>query len=229
MKILIVGATKGIGKSLAEMCVENGDEVFSISRTRSDLNITQLEKDVKHLTNTDFDFLPEQLDTLVYCPGSIQLKPFNRFTKEDFMEDLSLNVWSFNYCVQQVLGRLKKSENASVVAFSTVAVQMGMPYHSLVSSSKGALEGLCRSLAAELAPKIRVNVIAPSITDTPLASKILSNDEKKQASAQRHPLQAVGEAADIAAMAHFLASSKSKWITGQVMHVDGGMSSLKLL
>ncbi|MFQ3577361.1 MAG: SDR family oxidoreductase [Cytophagales bacterium] len=229
MKIFVVGASKGIGHSIAAKCVENGDEVYAVSRTKSDLNINQIEKDVKTLNQEDFQFLPESLDAFVYCPGSINLKPFNKFSKDDFIEDMLLNVWGFNYCLQQIIPKLKKSESASVLTFSTVAVQTGMPFHSLVASSKGSLEGLSRSLAAELAPKIRVNVIAPSITDTPLAAKFLANDEKKQASAARHPLQKIGDADDIAEMAYFLLTPKSKWITGQVLHVDGGMSTLKLL
>jgi NAD(P)-dependent dehydrogenase (short-subunit alcohol dehydrogenase family) len=230
MNILIVGASKGIGYELAKICLKNGDQVFAISRTHSDLdNIQQIKADVKNLNSADFDFLPDSLDAFVYCPGSINLKPFNRFTKDDFIDDMLLNVWCFNFCVQNILSRLKKSEKSSIVAFSTVAVKIGMPYHSLVSASKGALEGICRSLAAELAPQIRVNLIAPSITDTPLAAKILSTEDKKKSSAMRHPLQSIGEANDIAEMAYFLASTKSKWITGQVFCVDGGLSTIKLL
>jgi len=125
------------------------------------------------------------------------------------------------------LPRLKKSENASIVLFSTVAVQTGFNFHSQVAVSKGAIEGLSRSLAAEFAPKIRVNAIAPSLTDTGLASKLLSSEEKKQANAERHPLKKIGTPKDIAEMAVFLLSEKANWITGQILHVDGGMSSIK--
>ena len=124
---------------------------------------------------------------------------------------------------------LKKAEKSSVVLFSTVTVQTGMPYHASIAMAKGAVEGLTRSLAAEFAPKIRVNAIAPSLTDTSLASKLLSNDEKKEASAKRHPLNAVGKAEDIANAAYYLLSDKSNWVTGQIFHIDGGMSSLRLL
>ena len=126
-----------------------------------------------------------------------------------------------------VLPRLKKSENASIVLFSTVAVQTGLPFHTQVSASKGAIEGLARSLAAEYAPAIRVNCIAPSLTDTPLAASLLNTDQKKEVNALRHPLKRIGTTADIANMAAFLLSEKAGWITGQILHVDGGMSSLK--
>ena len=130
--------------------------------------------------------------------------------------------------IQAALPKLKDSDNASIVLFSTVAVQSGLNFHSLVASSKGAIEGLTRALSAELAPKIRVNCIAPSLTDTPLAASLLNTDQKKEANALRHPLKRIGTATDIANMAEFLLSDKSSWITGQILHVDGGMGSIKL-
>jgi NAD(P)-dependent dehydrogenase (short-subunit alcohol dehydrogenase family) len=126
--------------------------------------------------------------------------------------------------IQSILPQLKATKNASIVFFSTVAVQKGFNFHSLVSSSKGAIEGLTRALAAELAPIIRVNAIAPSLTDTPLAKKLLSSDEKKAFHAKQNPLQKIGQPEDIADVAAFLLSDKSSWITGQVLHVDGGTS-----
>ena len=129
--------------------------------------------------------------------------------------------------IQAVLPRLKKSGNASIVLFSTVAVQTGLPYHTQVAASKGAIEGLTKALAAELAPTIRVNCIAPSLTDTPLAASLLNTEQKKEANALRHPLKRIGTTEDIANMAAFLLSQKASWITGQILHVDGGMSSLK--
>ncbi len=229
MNILIVGASYGIGNSIATLAVEKGDQIYSISRTPLvDLNVSQLNKDVTLLNAEDLTFLPEVIDAFVYCPGSIALKPFSRFTENDFIEDYKLNVTSAVKILQWILPALKKSEQGSVVFFSTVAVGTGLPYHSLVSASKGAIEGITKALAAELAPKIRVNAIAPSITDTPLASKILSTEDKKVASGQRHPLQKIGSALDIAKMAYFLLSPDSSWITGQILHVDGGMSSLRI-
>jgi NAD(P)-dependent dehydrogenase (short-subunit alcohol dehydrogenase family) len=126
------------------------------------------------------------------------------------------------------LPRLKKAENASIVLFSTLAVQTGLNFHTQVAASKGAIEGLTKSLAAEFAPKIRVNCIAPSLTNTPLAASLVNTDQKMDASAQRHPLKRIGTTADIANMAAFLLSEKASWITGQILHVDGGMSSLKV-
>jgi NAD(P)-dependent dehydrogenase (short-subunit alcohol dehydrogenase family) len=170
----------------------------------------------------------DRLDGLVYCPGTINLKPFHRLKAEDFLEDFEINVMGAVKSIQDMLPLLKKSENASVVMFSTIAVQQGMGFHSSVAASKGAIEGFARALAAELAPKIRVNVVAPSIVNTPLADRLLNTDDKVKASEKRHPLQKIGTADDIAAMAQLLLSDESSWITGQIMHVDGGMSAIKL-
>ena len=178
--------------------------------------------------NFNLDFLPETLDGLAYCPGTINLKPFHRVKPEDFVQDFKLQVLGAVKAIQAALPKLKQSDSASIVLFSTVAVQSGFNLHSIVSTSKGAIEGLTRSLAAELAPKIRVNSIAPSLTDTPLAQGLLSTPEKREANAQRNPLKRIGDVEDIANMAEFLLSHKAKWITGQIIHVDGGMPSLKL-
>jgi NAD(P)-dependent dehydrogenase (short-subunit alcohol dehydrogenase family) len=178
--------------------------------------------------NLNFNFLPDTLDGLVYCPGNITLKPFGRIRPEEFVKDFNLQVVGAVKVVQAVLPKLKSSESASIVLFSTVAVKSGFNFHTMVSASKGAIEGLSVSLAAELAPKIRVNCIAPSLTDTPLAESLLNNDAKREANAQRHPLKRIGNVNDMAEMAGFLISDKSGWITGQVFHVDGGMSTLKI-
>jgi NAD(P)-dependent dehydrogenase (short-subunit alcohol dehydrogenase family) len=164
---------------------------------------------------------------LVYCPGTINLKPFRSLKQEDFQQDLNTNVLGAIQVIQHFLPNLLASPAATVVLFSTVAVQVGMPYHASIAVSKGAIEGLTRSLAAEYASKIRFNCIAPSLTDTPLAGRLLSSPEKKVANGERHPMKRVGEASDLAEMAAFLLSYKSSWITGQIMHVDGGMSNLK--
>ena len=178
--------------------------------------------------NPDFSFLPDTLDGLVYCPGAVSLKPFARIKPEDFVSDYNLQLIGAVKVIQACLSKLKNSAQASVVLFSTVAVQTGFNFHSLVASSKGAVEGLTKALAAEFAPKIRVNCIAPSITDTPLAHALLNTSEKKEVNAQRHPLKKIGKPEDIAHLAEFLLSEKSSWITGQVLHADGGMSSLKV-
>ena len=227
---LIVGASSGIGKSLANKLAESGHQVFGtynehpIEDSSSNISYSHLNVMDDEL---DLNFLPEKLDGVAYCPGSINLKPFARIKPEAFQEDFALQVVGAVKVLQAVAARLKASENASVVLFSTVAVQMGFNFHTQVAASKGAIEGLTRSLAAEWAPTIRVNAIAPSITDTPLASKLLGSDEKKEANAQRHPLKKIGSPEDIAEMATFLLSDQSSWMSGQVLHVDGGMSSIK--
>ncbi len=228
---LIVGASSGIGLKLAELLERSGHKVFGtffsheMKPGESSTEYHFLDINEKAL---NLDFIPERLDGLVYCPGSINLKPFHRITPEEFSQDYQLQVIGAIKCIQAALPRLKKSASASIVLFSTVAVQSGFNFHSQVSASKGAIEGLTRALAAELAPSIRVNCIAPSLTDTPLAEKLLNTEEKKISNAQRHPLKRIGSPVDIAHMAEFLLSEKSSWITGQILHLDGGMSSLKI-
>ncbi|MGB5530148.1 MAG: SDR family oxidoreductase, partial [Ignavibacteriaceae bacterium] len=161
--------------------------------------------------------------------GSINLKPFKSFKEQDYIDDFRINALGVVKVINHFLPNLKKSEKSSIVLFSTVAVQTGMPYHASIAMAKGAVEGLTRSLAAEFAPKIRVNAIAPSLTDTPMASKLLSNEEKKEASAKRHPLGSVGKPDEIANAAYYLLSDESSWVTGQILHIDGGMSSMRLL
>ncbi len=227
---LIVGASSGIGKSLANKLAESGHQVFGTYNEHqiedSSSNISYSHLNVMD-DEMDLNFLPDKLDGVAFCPGSINLKPFARIKPEAFQEDFGLQVVGAIKVLQAVTSRLKATENASVVLFSTVAVQVGFNFHTQVAASKGAIEGLTRSLAAEWAPTIRVNAIAPSITDTPLASKLLGSDEKKEANAQRHPLKKIGVPEDIAEMAAFLLSDQSSWMTGQILHVDGGMSSIK--
>lgn len=177
--------------------------------------------------NLDVSFLPDSLDGLVYCPGAIYLKPFARLKSDDFLDDYQLQVLGAIKVIQACLPKLKNADNPSIVLFSTVAVQMGFNFHSVVASSKGAIEGLMRALAAELAPKVRINCIAPSITQTPLASSLLNTPEKIEANAQRHPLKKIGTPHDIAAAAVYLLSDDATWVTGQILHIDGGVSSVK--
>ena len=229
-KILIIGASSGIGQQLSSDLVADGHSVFA-TFNKTTVQVDTPGPEFHHLNvldeNINLDYLPESIDGLVYCPGSINLKPFARIKPQSFIDDLNLQVIGAIKVIQAVLPRLKRSEHASIVLFSTVAVQMGFNFHSQVSVSKGAIEGLVRALSAELAPNIRVNGIAPSLTDTPLASQLLSSADKKEANAQRHPLKRIGEPKDISAIASFLLSEQSSWITGQIIHVDGGMSSIK--
>ncbi|GAB3721718.1 SDR family NAD(P)-dependent oxidoreductase [Flavobacterium koreense] len=225
--ILLIGGSYGIGLAIAkELQYEN--KVFVASRTNeeiSEMHVTHIPFDAT--TDTlDTSKLPEVIDGLVYCPGSINLRPFRGLKPEAFEQDLQINFISLVKVIQSVLPNLTASNQSSIVLFSSVAASMGMPFHTSVAAAKGAIEGFAKALAAEYAPKIRVNVIAPSLTDTPLAEKFLSNDEKKEKSAQRHPLKRVGTSEDMAQMASFLLSEKSSWISGQIFHVDGGMSTL---
>ena len=225
--ILLIGGSYGIGLAIAkELQFENN--VYIASRSNEnlvDLKATYIPFDAT--TDTiDTSLLPTIIDGLVYCPGSINLRPFKGIKPEAFEADLQINFISLVKVIQSVLPNLLASEQASIVTFSSVAASMGMPFHTSVSAAKGAIEGFAKALAAEYAPKIRVNVIAPSLTDTPLADKFLNNETKQEKSAERHPLKRFGKPEDSAQMASFLLSDKSSWISGQIFHVDGGMSTL---
>ena len=227
--ILVIGGSTGIGLQLVKNISAN-NRVYA---TYNQHLVNDFDHATFHPLNVldsqfDLGFLPETIDGIAYCVGAINLKPFARISEDDFINDYKKQVGGAIRIIQALLPKLKMAEQASIVLFSTIAVQTGFPFHTLVASSKGAIEGLTKALAAEFAPKIRVNCIAPSITDTPLAAALLNTDEKKMANAQRHPLKQVGEANDIAGMAEFLLTEKSKWITGQIFHVDGGMSTLKV-
>jgi NAD(P)-dependent dehydrogenase (short-subunit alcohol dehydrogenase family) len=227
---LIIGGSSGIGQELANQLAAAGKQVYATYNRKEPAQENSAIRyyPLNVLDETiSVDFLPEELSGLVYCPGSISLRPFERIKPADFEADFKLQVLGAVKLIQMVLPRLKKAANASIVLFSTVAVQTGLPFHTQIAASKGAIEGLTKALAAELAPKIRVNCIAPSLTDTPLAASLLNTEQKVEANAQRHPLKRIGTAADIANMAGFLLSEKTSWITGQILHVDGGMSAIK--
>jgi NAD(P)-dependent dehydrogenase (short-subunit alcohol dehydrogenase family) len=228
---LIIGGTSGIGKAIAEKLANDQNQVITFSRNeQSNFENPYITHSIWNANSTDIPSIDiPKIDGIVYCPGTINLKPFHRFTDEEIIEEFTINTLGAVRILRHFLPLLKKSENPAVVLFSTVAVQTGMPFHANISMAKGAIEGLTRSLAAEWAPLIRVNAIAPSLTDTPLAQRLLSSPEKIEASAKRHPLQKIGNPQNLADAAIFLLSDKSAWITGQVMPVDGGMSSLKLL
>jgi len=228
--IVVVGAGRGIG--LATVKALQSENLYTISRQlTNDLealntkfySLDAAKDDVAVLTD-----LPEVIHGVVYCPGSINLRPFNRLTAQDFLNDFQQNVLGAIAVIQYLLPRLKKADGASIVLFSTVAVKIGMPFHASIAAAKGAIEGLAKSLAAELATsKIRVNVIAPSLTDTPLANALLNSDEKREAAAKRHPLNSIGSADEIGQFVAFLMREDSRWITGQIIGVDGGIGSLK--
>jgi 3-oxoacyl-[acyl-carrier protein] reductase len=217
-RVLIVGGNTGIGKTLNELLFADGHETHLISRSQGNVDVLDEEP--------NFPSIEGSIDALVYCPGSINLKPFRGLKIADFQHDLNVNYLGAIKTIKHFLPNLKESSSASITLFSTVAVQKGMHFHSSIAGAKGAVEGLTRALAAELAPKIRVNCIAPSLTDTPLAEKLLRNEKQREGAEQRHPLKSIGEASDIAHMAHFLLSDKAQWISGQIINIDGGMSSL---
>lgn len=229
--IVIVGCGKGIGLATAKILAEQ-HKIIGISRIEnSELNHENIEFHQMDIISGNLDEItfPDTIDGLVYAPGSINLKPFNRLSADDFKNDFEINVLGAVKIIQKLVPNLKKSESASVVLFSSVAAKLGMPFHASISASKSAVEGLTKSLAAEFSPqKIRVNAIAPSLTDTNLASQLLSTPEKREASAKRHPLQRIGNSDEIAELAAFLLSDKSSWITGQIFGIDGGMSNIKL-
>lgn len=226
--IVLIGGSYGIGAALAQNLLDTHN-VHIASRTAENIP----EGVIHHIFDAVQDDissleLPDTIDGLVYCPGSINLKPFKSLKMDDFEQDLSINFMGLVKVVHGLLPKLKNSKQASLVFFSTVAVNVGMPFHTSVAASKGAIEGFAKALAAEYAPSFRVNVVAPSLTDTPLAGKLLSSEEKKEKLGERHPLKRVGTAEDIANIALFLLEDTSSWMTGQVIGVDGGTSTLNV-
>ena len=226
--ILLVGGSYGIGSEIASRLAADHNVWIA---SRSNDNIPER---VKHLT---FDVnqdsigvleLPDKIHGFVYCPGSINLRPFKMLKPENFEEDLRINFLGLVKVLHEIMPNLLEAQGASLVFFSTVAVDIGMPFHTSVAAAKAAVEGFARALAAEYAPKLRVNVIAPSITDTPLADKLLASEEKKVKLGKRHPMQRVGNTRDIASTACFLLDDDASWITGQVIGVDGGLSTLNV-
>ena len=222
MRYLIVGGDSAIGQAVGAQLKAEGHQV--LFTTRREPGVDTVFFDALSSDPIALEEIP--LDGLVYTPGTINLKPFARLSIDDFLHDFQINLLGAVKVIQQLLPTLKKQQNASIVLFSTVAVSKGLPYHTSIAAAKGALEGFARSLAAELAPKIRVNAVAPSLTDTPLAAKLLSNDQRRTTAAERHPLKRIGKPQDIAALTSFLLTEKSDWITGQVFAVDGGMSNI---
>ncbi len=225
--ILLIGGSHGIGLSMAKQLTQEHN-VFIASRTNeglASLSVTHIPFDVT-TDELDTTSLPEEIHGFAYCPGSINLKPFKMMSLETIQEDMQLNFFSLVKVVKAIMPKM--AEGASMVFFSTVAVGTGMPFHTSVAAAKGAIEGFAKSMAAEYAPKIRVNVVAPSLVDTPLAKRLLSNDRKREMMSQRHPLKRVGEPEDIANIAVFLLGEKSTWMTGQIVGVDGGISTLNV-
>jgi len=221
---LIAGGTSGIGAETATLLRDSQHEVLLAGRGDS----VDQPFDAENAESTME--LPDQLHGAVYFPGTITLRPFNSLSDKDFQRDLEINLLGAVRFLRQAYPSLRKADSASVVLFSTVAVQTGMAYHSSIAAAKGAIEGLMRSLAAEWAPAIRVNCIAPSLTDTPLAGGLLQSNEKREAAAKRHPLHQVGDPKQLAELCTFLLDSeRSGFITGQLFKADGGISGTRQL
>lgn len=227
---IVAGGSSGIGLAVCNTLASGGNTVYALARNQRGLetsaNLHFIAHDFTENTNPAFEF-PDVIHGLIFCPGTVNLKPFHRISTEEFLNDYRINVEGAVRCLQFFFPALKKSGAGSVVLFSTIAAQTGMNFHSSVAVSKGAIEGLTKSLAAEWAPSIRVNAIAPSLVKTPLTEKLTATDEKADAIAKRHPLQRIGTTQDIAEAATFLLSEKSSWITGQIIHVDGGLSVIR--
>ncbi|GGK45458.1 MULTISPECIES: SDR family NAD(P)-dependent oxidoreductase [Flavobacteriaceae] len=223
--IVIIGGSKGIGKAISTAMLDK-NSVINISRSQPEFphrNLTHYNCDI--LT----DELPdlEKVDTLIYCPGSINLKPFERLKIEDFKNDYEINFIGAVKAIQKYLPNLKATNNANILLFSTVASKLGMPFHTSIASVKSAIEGLVKSLAAEYAPKIRINAIAPTVTDTTLAAKLLRNDRQKEQMIERHPLKKYLNPEEVAEMAAFLISDKSASMSGQIFEMDCGITTFK--
>ena len=226
---LIIGGSSSVGSAILKDLLASGHKVFA------SYFCTPIEFKHPQLTSFKWDVLSEwgeetipdeAIDGFVYCPGAINLKPFHRSTLDNFHDDLELQVFGAIRAIQGNLRKLKKSQSASLVLISSIAVQRGFPFHSIIGVSKGAIEGLIKNLAAEFAPQMRVNGIAPSIINSRMSSRLLNSDEKKDALASKHPLKRIGESEDISKIATFLLSENSSWITGQIIRVDGGKSNL---
>lgn len=226
-RILLIGGNTGIGLASATKLKNEGHQLLAAARSPEQLAQIGIPTQPFEASGEVKLELPDSLDGLIYFPGTITLKPFHRLSEEDFLQDLQVNLLGAAKAIQAALPALKKSESASIVLFSTVAVAQGMAFHASIAAAKGAVEGLAKSLAAELAPKIRVNVIAPSLTDTPLAGSLLGSEERQQAAAKRHPLNQVGDPEDIAQLISLLMSDASKFMSGQILRPDGGLSSLR--
>lgn len=223
--IVIIGASRGIGNAIANQ-LSPDHKIINISRNNPDnlQNITNFSLDI--LTDT----LPEieEVDALIYCPGSINLKPISRLKLDDFRNDFEINVMGAVKAIQHFLPKLKNGNNPSILLFSTVAAKLGMPFHASIAAAKGAVEGITKSLGAELAPTIRVNAIAPTVTNTDLASKLLRNERMIENIKERHPLKKYLEPNEVAAMAKFLISDEAKSISGQTFELDCGIVSFKI-
>lgn len=225
-RFLFIGANSDMARKANEQFLKQGYEIIGISRSNLSDVYGQSYK-IEGVGESDFPKIEGAIDGFVYFPGSVNLKSFRSLKQEELITEYQINVLGALNAVKTYLPNLKLAEKASVVFFSSVAVQLGMPFHVSVGINKGAIEGLTRSLAAELSPEIRVNAIALSLTDTKMTERMINTEEKRQGIAQRHPLGAIGSTEDVANMLAFLLTEKSAWMTGQILHLDGGMLAVK--
>jgi len=224
--ILVIGGSKGIGNAIINILVTNNN-VINVSRTKPNT----IPQNLTHYPcNVLTDDLPElnTLDTIIYCPGSINLKPISRLSLDDFRDDFEINVLGAVKTIQTYLKALKKGTNPSILLFSTVASKLGMPFHASIATAKSGVEGLVKSLGAELAPNIRINAIAPTVTNTDLAAKLLRNEKMIENITERHPLKKFLSPEEVANMAAFLTSNKANSISGQIFEMDCGIVNFKL-
>ena len=224
--IVIIGGSKGIGNAILKQVIEN-NKVFNVSRNLPEISHPNL---INHQLDILSSELPdiENVDVLIYCPGSINLKPITSLGIDDFRNDFEINVIGAVKSIQKYLPKLKKGTNPSIILFSTVATKLGMPFHASIATAKSGVEGLVKSLGAELAPSIRINAIAPTITETSLSAAILRNDRMKENMIERHPMKGYLSPEEVAGMANFLISDSAKSISGQVFEMDYGIVSFKL-
>lgn len=223
MNALIIGGSTGIGAATINLLNSKNIATTSINRSGNTNATVSIQCDI---LNDELPDLDDKPDAIIYFPGTINLKPFRTIKPEEFKNDWEINFLGAIKVIQKYAPLLSASENASIVLFSTVAVQTGMPFHTSIAAAKGAIEGLTRSLAAEFAPKIRVNCIAPSLTDTPLANRLIENEIKLKSAEDRHPLKKIGNPDDLASMVHWLISENAKFMTGQIITIDGGIGTL---
>jgi NAD(P)-dependent dehydrogenase (short-subunit alcohol dehydrogenase family) len=223
---LFAGASSVIAMEAAKLLKDNGHKIIGISTKDTNPLYDQFYQIEKY----DFALFPEitdSIDGLVYFPGTINLKPFNRLTATEFENDFQINTLGAVAFVQAYLTNVKKSQHASIVFLSSVAASVGLPFHTSIAIAKAGIEGLTKSLAAELAPAVRVNCVAPSLVNSPLGDKFINTPDKLEQMKKRNPLKKVGDPLDVARAIVFLLGNESDWITGQVMAVDGGMNNLK--
>ena len=235
-KIIILGGSGAIGSSIARELIQKNYQPILISKNKEDLELISKKLDCQYFVcdvldgeklNQTLKDLSDEIYGLAYCVGSINLKPLKLTKESDFIESYKINTLGAINAIKAVQENLLKN-NGSILLFSTVAVQQGFINHSIISTAKGAIEGLTLSLAAEFAPKIRVNCIAPSLTNAKMSQNMIKNENIKKAIEMMHPIPKIGEGADFAELGSYLLSENNKWITGQILHIDGGRSTLRI-